>query len=123
VERLQAMGEWLREHGESIYGTRPGPLQGVPGLRSTQREGRTYLHLLRWPEKGILTVDAAAIGPVRSARLLHEGPLGHVPCSTEGDTLTLDLLMERSEEIVPVMVLNGGDDEHGADETAGPAVS
>ncbi|MHB1319021.1 MAG: alpha-L-fucosidase, partial [Anaerolineae bacterium] len=111
VERLQAMGEWLREHGESIYGTRPGPLQGIQGMRSTQGAGRTYLHLLQWPENGILTVDATAVGPVRSARLLHEGPLGHVPCSVEGDMLTLDLLTPRSEEIVPVVVLNGGDDE------------
>jgi len=111
VERLQAMGEWLREHGESIYGTRAGPLQGVPGLRTTQRDGSTYVHLLRWPEKGLLRLDAATLGPVRSARLLGEGPLGLVPIRQEGDTLVVDLLTEQSEEVVPVVALAGAESD------------
>jgi alpha-L-fucosidase len=123
ADRLRTMGDWLREHGESIYGSRPGPLQGIPGLRSTQRAGRTYLHLVQWPEGGILRVNVEAVGPVRSARLLHDGPLGHVPCSQDGDMLVLDLLAEQTDEVVPVVVLNGEDDEHGLGEASGTAVT
>jgi alpha-L-fucosidase len=44
VERMQAVGSWLRANGEAVYGTRPGPLQGHAELRTTQREGQIYLH-------------------------------------------------------------------------------
>ncbi len=120
AERLRAVGDWLHRHGEAIYGARPGPLQGLDGLRSTQRAGRTYLHLLRWPEQGLLHLPAGPLGPVRSARLLTEGPLGHVPMRQEGEALLIDLLAERSDEAVPVVVLNG-EDEAGAPTCNAPA--
>jgi len=107
VDRLQAMGAWLREHGEAIYGTRPGPVQGVPGVRSTQREGRIYLHLLEWPEGGILRVDAPGLGVVRSASMVG-GALQHVPVRRENDTLEIDLLLPESDETVPVVALSTG---------------
>ena len=107
------MGAWLSTHGEAIYGSRPGPLQGLPDLRTTQRDGRTYVHLLRWPEKGLLRLDAAALGPVRSARLLGEGPLGHIPIRQEDDTLVIDLLTEQSEDTVPVLELGTLYDDEG----------
>ncbi len=119
AERLRAMGAWLKTHGEAIYGSRPGPLQGLPDLRTTQREGRTYVHLLRWPENGLLRLDAGAVGPVRSARPLSDGPLGQVPIRREGETVIVDLLSERSEEIVPVVELVAAESR----ETAEPAVS
>src|ERR1700687_128056 len=42
VERLQAIGVWLQTHGESVYGTRPGPVQGIDGMRTTQRGSTVY---------------------------------------------------------------------------------
>jgi alpha-L-fucosidase len=32
VERMRAVGGWLRLNGEAIYGTRAGPLQGLQGV-------------------------------------------------------------------------------------------
>ena len=46
VERMQAIGEWLRLNGEAIYGTQPGPLQGLDGIRTTRRGSDVYLHTL-----------------------------------------------------------------------------
>jgi alpha-L-fucosidase len=45
VERMRAVGQWLRSNGESIYATRAGPIQGVEGVRSTQRGSTVFLHV------------------------------------------------------------------------------
>ncbi len=110
AERLRAMGAWLGAHGETVYGSRPGPLQGLPDLRTTQREERTYVHLFEWPEKGLLRLDAAPFGAVRSARLIGAGPLGHVPIRREGEMLVVDLLTEHTEEVMPVIELTTAED-------------
>lgn len=69
VERLQAMGDWLNVNGESVYGTRPGPVQGLDGLRSTTKDGQLYLHVFDWPSGGELSLPAVTT-PARRAYLL-----------------------------------------------------
>lgn len=49
VERLRAMGAWLRHYGESIYGTRGGPFKPGPWGVSTHNDQSIYLHILDWP--------------------------------------------------------------------------
>jgi len=56
VERLEGVGAWLDANGESVYGTRPGPVQGLPWCRSTRKAGRVYLHVFEWPYGGRLVV-------------------------------------------------------------------
>ncbi|MDE2852904.1 MAG: alpha-L-fucosidase [Chloroflexota bacterium] len=56
VERLQAMGAWLDVHGESIYGTQPGPIQGEAAYRTTQKGGAVYLQVFDWPADGRLAL-------------------------------------------------------------------
>ena len=46
AERMRAIGQWLHTNGEAIYGTRAGPLQGLAGLRTTQNDTSTFVHLL-----------------------------------------------------------------------------
>ena len=81
VDRLRAMGDWLRRNGEAIYETRPGPLQGLGWCRSTARPGTVYLHVFDWPEGGQIRLpDLGA--PVTGATLLGdparpELPLAH----------------------------------------------
>jgi len=51
VQRLEEVGNWLRQYGESIYGTRGGPyLPGDYGV-STYRDKTIYLHILNRPGK------------------------------------------------------------------------
>ncbi len=54
VERLQEMGAWLRQYGESIYGTRGGPYMPGPWGASTSKDNRVYIHVLDWPEDGLV---------------------------------------------------------------------
>lgn len=45
VARLQEIGAWLRQYGQSIYGTRGGPYKPGAWGASTHREDKVYLHL------------------------------------------------------------------------------
>ena len=49
VERLRAMGAWLRQYGESIYNTRGGPFKPGPWGVATHTAQYIYLHILAWP--------------------------------------------------------------------------
>jgi len=50
VERLEAMGDWLKTRGETIYGTRAGPIAPRSWGVSTASGQRIYLHILDWQE-------------------------------------------------------------------------
>ncbi|HOF40384.1 MAG TPA: alpha-L-fucosidase [Candidatus Hydrogenedentes bacterium] len=73
VERLEAIGDWLAAHGESIYGTRGGPIAPQPWGVTTQKDGRVYVHVLAPPESGSLTLPGGARLGFARARLLDTG--------------------------------------------------
>ncbi len=47
VERLEEMGDWLDKYGDSIYGTRGGPIQPAEFGVSTYNKNKIYLHVLK----------------------------------------------------------------------------
>jgi alpha-L-fucosidase len=51
VERLQAMGKWMKVNGDSIYGTTYGPWQNLPFGKTTAKGKTIYLHVFDWPSK------------------------------------------------------------------------
>jgi alpha-L-fucosidase len=83
VERLEAIGRWLATNGEAIYGTRGGALQGLDGLRSTQRNDTLYVHVFDWPTGGQLRLPAR----ISRARLLADGAPLAVQSTGDGSTL------------------------------------
>ncbi len=48
--RLQAMGRWLQTYGETVYGTREGPISPRSWGVSTAKGNYVYLHILDWQE-------------------------------------------------------------------------
>ncbi len=46
VERLQQVGEWMKVNGDSIYGTRGGPIPPRDWGVTTQKGKKVYVHLL-----------------------------------------------------------------------------
>jgi alpha-L-fucosidase len=50
TDTLAAAGTWLRKYGESIYGTRGGPVTPQLWGVTTQKDKRIYIHLFKAPE-------------------------------------------------------------------------
>ncbi|CAA6691709.1 MULTISPECIES: alpha-L-fucosidase [unclassified Lentimonas] len=49
IERLKAVGEWLRVNGDSIYGTQSSPLNyDFTWGGMTQKDQSLYLHVMKW---------------------------------------------------------------------------
>ena len=75
VERLYAMGAWLKANGDSIYGTTYGPLQNLSFGRSTRNGKTVYLHVFDWPADGKLQLDGLNAGVVSVHLLAGNQPL------------------------------------------------
>jgi alpha-L-fucosidase len=57
VERLKAIGDWMKVNGESIYGTTASTIGKPAWGRSTTKGDTIYLHVFNWPEDLSLVVD------------------------------------------------------------------
>lgn len=51
VALLKQMGEWTRQYGETIYGTRGGPLTPRDWGVTTQNGNKVYVHILKWQDE------------------------------------------------------------------------
>ena len=51
VELLKQMGDWTKQYGETIYGTRGGPLSAREWGVMTQKGNRIYVHVLNWQDE------------------------------------------------------------------------
>ena len=50
AQRMRAIGNWLKKHGEAIYGTKASPFPYSFSWGSiTQRPGKIYLLIEKWP--------------------------------------------------------------------------
>jgi alpha-L-fucosidase len=71
VQRLGEVGKWLEKNGESVYGTRGGPLTPRPWGVTTRKGNTVYLHILNWQDSVLAMPKLAQ--KVKSARLLKDG--------------------------------------------------
>ncbi|MBK8096741.1 MAG: alpha-L-fucosidase [Planctomycetes bacterium] len=66
VDRLLAIGDWLKVHGEAITGCDRSPFLQTPWGRATQKGDTVYLQVYDWPRDGILAVPELVILPQKS---------------------------------------------------------
>jgi alpha-L-fucosidase len=57
ISTLQEIGKWMEKNGETIYGTRGGPLPPKSWGVSTYKENKIYIHLLNPEENNLLIPD------------------------------------------------------------------
>jgi alpha-L-fucosidase len=81
-ERLRAIGAWLSHYGESIYGTRGGPIPPRPWGVTTRKGSTVYVHVFDAADAGLLI--PALPKPVRAARFLKDGRPAKVTATPQG---------------------------------------
>lgn len=103
VERLAAMGRWLRVNGEAIYGSSASPVAAPPWGRITARPGRLYLHVFDWPSARVLEVPRSSAP--RRAYMLADAARTALPARVEQGTLRLTLPARAPDAVASVVVL------------------
>lgn len=104
VERLKAVGDWLKTYGPSIYGTRGGPIAPQPWGASTilEDKNRIFVHILdRKAIEGPLVLDGLK-HPPRSARTWEGTP---VRFEEERGKVNLDLSAVPDDAIDSIVIL------------------
>ena len=70
-ERLAAMGAWLRENNESVYGTRGGPIAPQSWGCTTHKDNMVYVHVLSAEDQAVALPDFGK--KIKKAELLSGG--------------------------------------------------
>ena len=94
VERLRALGRWLRINGEAIYGTHPwvrpnGRTQDGTEIRFTQKGDSVYAILMDKPKTREITVES--LWPENGATLRVLGTDSDLPWSRDGKNIKVTL--------------------------------
>lgn len=103
VARLNAIGDWLRVNGTSIYGTRGGPIPPRPWGVTTQKGDTVFVHVMEGTDR-VLALPAL---PKRVARayLLADGAAVGVLGSPDAVTLSLPRRDAPAADQVVVLIL------------------
>jgi len=101
VTRLQAVGEWLSKYGDSIYGTRGGPVPPGDWGVTTQKDNQIYVHVLNWgaPLLALPPIGGKVVG----AHSMVDG--ASVEFTQNADGLILKVPPAKKEEVDRVIVL------------------
>jgi alpha-L-fucosidase len=104
IERLKAVGTWMKVNNEAIYATKASPFGILPWGRCTKKEynGNTllYFSVFDWPKDGKLVVPGLN-QPVKSVVILANGKPLKSKSTSEG--LTIELPVKAPDAIATVI--------------------
>jgi len=99
---LKKMGKWLEKNGESIYGTRGGPLPNGKWGGMTFNGNRIFVHILNWPKDGTALVLPALDTKIADSHGLNvKNPV--VKQTSKG--IEINLPVDKRDEIDSIIVL------------------
>jgi len=99
--RLHAVGDWLSKYGDSIYGTRGGPIPPGDWGVTTQKDNKIYVHVLNWGSP--LLAFSALPDKIASAHSLLDG--GSIDFTQNSDGIILKIPPQGKDETDRVIVL------------------
>jgi alpha-L-fucosidase len=102
VARLKEVGAWTARYGESVYGTRGGPIPARNWGVTTRRGDRVYVHVLDWPDAPLALPRLDK--PVRAASYLKDG--SKAAFKDLGDSVLLTLADAARDPIDTIVVLD-----------------
>jgi alpha-L-fucosidase len=103
IEVFRQMGQWLAKYGDSIYGTRGGPLRNGGWGGTTQRSDKIWLHIFDWPEDTLHLEPLKA--KVKSAKALTGG---EVTVSQTAEALDITMAKSQRDVVDTVIELTLG---------------
>ncbi|MFT4566337.1 MAG: alpha-L-fucosidase [Cyclobacteriaceae bacterium] len=99
---LKKMGKWLKKNGESIYGTRGGPVPNGEWGGMTFKDNKIFVHILKWPEDGSPLMLPAIDKKIISSKGLNvKNPT--VKQTAEG--VQIELSLKKRDEIDSIILL------------------
>lgn len=109
VERLEAMGNWMKINGDSIYETSASPFDKLAWGRCTQKQldggaTRLYLHVFDWPKDGKLVVPG--LKSQGTAYLLADAAKAKLATTVENGNTVITLPGQASDPIDTVVVFD-----------------
>ena len=102
VVRFREMGQWMKKYGQSIYATRGGPFVAkAPWGGSTRKDKTIYVHVLKWPASGPLTL------PPIGRKIVSHSVLtgGKAALKQTDDGITIDVPADRRDELDTIVEL------------------
>lgn len=125
VERLDAIGKWMKVNSESIYGTTASPFKVLPWGRATEKaeaNGNTtlYLHVYNWPTDGrlvipglkndILSAKLLATGKSLTSGLVDDDKHINVPATALDENATvIKVVIKGKPDVIPYIQKQGED--------------
>jgi alpha-L-fucosidase len=81
IGALHAIGAWMKQNGDAIYGTSASPFAKLPWGRCTSKrlgsdKTALYLHVFEWPTNGKLEIQGLSSRPTRASLLAGGRVLG-----------------------------------------------
>lgn len=109
IERLDNIGKWMQQNGESIYGTKASPFKNLTFGRCTQKSlgenTRLYFHVFDWPANDTLAVHGIYNEAV-NAYLLADQNQESITVWREEDALFMHLAAPQPDSINSVVVVD-----------------
>lgn len=105
VERLAAVGRWMKMNGQAIYATNASPFsQQLSFGRATSKPGHVYLSIFDWPADGQLHVPSFGKSVTRAYLMANRKQSLKFAASKEG--VTVQLPAHPIDPIATVVVLD-----------------
>ncbi len=111
VERLEAMGAWMKVNGAAIYGTKANPFPEAPSWGRITRArmpggfDRLYLCVFDWPSDDKLRLSGLLSEP-RHVQMLGQKRRNLLTFTRDADTVIFDLPDEKHDPICAVITVD-----------------